>query len=114
MSELAWASDQLRNYIAPPGSAASKGDRIRKAASILRWTYWRTHSVWYADERVSIKPRELRKIEDLTGVKYGRQELRANDELIATAEALLAGPKENLYGAFLAALRAVAGSSHRP
>ncbi|QNH32368.1 hypothetical protein [Aminobacter sp. MDW-2] len=114
MSELTWASDQLQNYIAPPGSAAGKGERIRNAARKLRWSYWRTHSVWYADERVSVKPRELREIEVLTGVKYGQEQLREYDELIAAAESLLAGGKEDLRSAAVTLLRALAGSSHRP
>lgn len=114
MCELTWASDKLQNYIAPPGSAAGKGERIRNAARKLKWKYWRTHAVWYADERVSLKPRELRAIEGLTGVKYGQEQLREYDELIAAAEDLLAGGKEDLRSAALTLLRALVGSSHRP
>lgn len=114
MSELVWASDQLRNYIAPPGSASGKVERIRNAARKLKWKYSRTASVWYADERVSIKPRELRDIEVLAGVKYGQEQLREYDELIAAAESLLAGGKEDLRSAALTLLRALAGTSHRP
>jgi hypothetical protein len=108
MSELVFASKMMRERIAPAGSAESKGERIMLAARRLHWKLSRATSVWYADERVSIKPRELRKIEEISGVKYAREELRTNDDLIANAEALLAGHEADFYGAFIAALRAVA------
>jgi hypothetical protein len=110
MSELVCASKMMRERIAPPGSADSKGERIMLASRLLRWKLSRAASVWYADERVSLKPRELRKVEEISGVKYAREELRTNDDLIANAEALLAGHEADFYSAFIAALRAVARS----
>ena len=108
MSELVFASKMMRERIAPPGSAASKGERIMLAATRLRWKLSRAATVWYGDERVSLKPRELRKIEEVSGVKYVLEELRTNDDLIANAEALLAGHEADFYSAFIAALRSVA------
>lgn len=114
MSELAFASEMMKTRIAPPGSAGSKGERLRNAALALRWKHSRTRHVWYADASVSIKPRELRQIEEMTGVKYGQQELRTNDDIIARAEDLLVGHEADFYGAFIAALRSLARPHNRP
>lgn len=62
MSELVFASHMMQTRIAPPGSAGSKGERLRNAALALRWKYSRARHVWYADASVSLKPRELRQI----------------------------------------------------
>lgn len=62
---------------------------------------------------MSLKPRELRKIEELAGVRYGREELRTIDDLIATADALLDGPNEDFYRPFVTAFRAMAGAFDR-
>lgn len=114
MSELVWASQMMRDVIAPAGSAGSKGERLRDAARVLRWKFSRAKSVWYADERVSLKPSELRKIEEITGVQFGRQEAREIDMLIERADALLARPKAHSHGAVVAALRALVGALDRP
>lgn len=114
MSELVFASTMMQTRIAPPGSAGSKGERLRNAAIALRWKFSRARDVWYADERVSLKPRELRKIEELTGVKYGQQEVKETDRLIDRADALLVGQPENFRGALLAAMRALAGAVDSP
>jgi hypothetical protein len=112
MSELVWASQMMRERIAPPGTGASKGERLRAAARLLRWKFSRAKDVWYADDRVSLKPQELRKIEEITGVKYGRKEVDKLDQLISRADALLESPNEDFYrpfiDAFRQALRAVA------
>jgi hypothetical protein len=113
MSELAFASDALRKRIAPPGRASSVGERIRAAALDLRWTFSRTRDVLYADPRVSLKPRELRDIEGVAGVRYGREELRTVDQLIANADALLVGHEADFYRPFVAAFRAMAGAFDR-
>lgn len=113
MSELVFASRMMQGNIAPIGSAGSKGERISLAAQKLRWKLSRTKSVWYADERVSLKPRELRTIEELTGVKYGQEELRTNDDLIAKADALLDGPEADFYRPFVTAFRAMARAFDR-
>jgi hypothetical protein len=114
MSELAFASQMMRDRIAPPGSAASKGERVRAAARALSWKFSRARDVWYADERVSIRPSELRKIEELAGVSYGQKELRELGELIARADALLEGQDADFYRPWVDAFRAFVGALHRP
>lgn len=114
MTELVWSSQMMREVIAPPGSADSKGERLHRAARRLGWKYSRAFAVWYADERVSLKPRELRQIEELTGVKYAQEELKQIDRLIAEADAHLMGQPENLRGAIIAALRSLASALDRP
>lgn len=113
MSELVWSSQMMRERIAPPGCAPSKGERIREAARLLRWKYSRAFSVWYADERVSLKPRELRQIEELTGIRYGKQEVAETDALIARATAFLERPNPRVHRSFFAALRTFVGSLDR-
>ena len=56
LNELDFCSRVMREIIAPPGTAGSKGERLRNAARQLRWTESRTRDVWYGDSRVSIKP----------------------------------------------------------
>jgi hypothetical protein len=111
MSELAWASYQLRERVAPRGSIK---ERIRSAARSLGWKYSRTKAVWYADERIALKAKEMRRIEELTGVTYGRQELRSVEALIARADTLAASEAdEGVYSAFAAAFRAFIGALDR-
>lgn len=114
MSELVFASEMMRNRIAPAGSAGSKGERLRNAALALRWKYSRARNVWYADARVSIKPRELRQIEEMTGVKYGQQEINEVDDLIARADELLGSQGEGFRSALVAALRQAISAVDRP
>lgn len=109
MSDLTWASDTLRNHVAPVGSAQQVKARIRSAARALGWEYERAKSIWYADERVAVRPRELRDIERYTGLQYGRQELTEIDNLIARADAFAVGNQDtDFYSAFAAGLRALA------
>jgi hypothetical protein len=103
----------LRERIAPPGSAPSKGERIREAARILGWKFSRVFAVWYGDERVSLKPRELRQIEELTGIRYGKQEIADTDALIERATAFLERPSASVHRSFFAALRTFVGSLDR-
>jgi hypothetical protein len=111
MSELTWASMQMRETIAPRGSVK---ERIRNAALVLGWDHSRARTIWYADERASIKPKELRRIEEVAGVTYGRQERGEVDRLIAQADALLAGyGDQDFIGAFVAALSTFTGALHR-
>ena len=114
MSELVFASQMMRTRIAPAGSADSKGERLRNAARALRWKHSRARNVWYADPRVSIKPKELRQIEEMTGVKYGKQEVNEIDQLIARADALLGSHGEGFRGALVAALRQAISTVDRP
>lgn len=113
MSEIAWASDTLRNHVAPIGSAQYVETRIRNAAKALGWKFSRAREIWYEDERVAIRPHELRDIEEHTGLHYGRQELRDIDRLIGRADALLMGEDTDLYRAFTAAFRAFVSALDR-
>jgi hypothetical protein len=113
MSEIAWASGLLQSRVAPIGSAQNVETRIRNAARRLGWKFSRARDVWYGDQRVSIKPQELRKIEEVTGVRYGREEVRDIDALIAQADALLMGTDPDFVGAFVAALRSLVGAQDR-
>lgn len=113
MSELAFASEMLRERIAPVGSAQFVEQRIRAAARALRWKHSRAKGVWYADPRVSLKSRELRKVEEVAGVRYGRKEIEGVDLLIERADALLMGTDPDFHSAFIAAIRALAGAAHR-
>jgi hypothetical protein len=113
MSELVFASEMLRTRVAPPGQAQFVETRIRAAASRLKWKFSRVKSVWYADPRVSLKPRELREVEEVAGVRYGRREVEGIDLLIERADALLMGTDPDFHSAFVAAIRALAGAAHR-
>lgn len=108
MSEIAWASDTLRKHVAPPNSAQEVKARIRSAARALGWDYGRARSIWYNDERVAVRPRELRQLEEYTGLRYGRQELTELDHLIGRADTLLMGHDPDFYRAFADGLRALA------
>jgi hypothetical protein len=110
MSELMWASARLQKDIAPNGSVK---ERVRDAARALGWKHSRTRTIWYADERASIKPKELRRIEEITGVEYGRNERAEVDRLIAKADALLMGNDPDFHGPFVAAVRAFFGALDR-
>ncbi len=110
LSELSWASERLQKDIAPSGSVK---ERIRDAAVALKWKHSRARTIWYADERASIKPREMRRITEVTGIEYGQQELRTVEDLIASADTLLVGPHEDFYRPFVAAFRAMAGAFDR-
>lgn len=112
--ELVWASSTLQNCVAPPGAAAGKMERISLAARKLRWAFSRTKDVWYGDERVSLKPREIRKIEEVSGVKFGRNEVAEIDHIIARADALLEGADADFYRPHVAALRAFFRAVARP
>lgn len=110
MSELAWAQDALHNHIAPQGS---KKERIRAAARRLGWGHSRTRDVWYADPRVAIRPRELRRIEEVSGLGNTREEITEIDQLLERANALLDGPEAHIHRPMVAALRAFVGALDR-
>ena len=113
MSSVDFAQHALRDYVAPPGIGSAK-ERIRHAARKLGWTHNRTRDVWYADPRISIHCDEMRAIEEVAGLRYGRQELKEIDAYIARAEALLHGSDEDHYRPFIAAMRAFFGALDRP
>jgi hypothetical protein len=112
MSSAEFVQYALRSHVAPPGGGSVKA-RINRAARALGWSISRTKDAWYAEPRMSIRADEMRQVEEKTGLCYGREEIRTNDELIARAETLLAGHEADFYRAFLTALRAVAGPSDR-
>lgn len=106
MSELVFASKILKERIAPPSAASGIGARILTASRALKWSFNRTKDVWYADERVSIKPKELRKVEEVSGVTYG-QELAEVDKLISRASEILGHDDPDLARPVAAAMRAL-------
>lgn len=113
MSVVEFTQYAMRERIAPPAFGSVKA-RIRHTSHRLGWSYSRTKDAWYAAPRLSLRAEELKAIEQETGLEYGREELRTNDDLIARAEALMAGHEADFYGAFLTALRAMARAAHRP
>lgn len=113
MSIGAFTADTLKTRIAPLGSGVNVQDRIRTASRRLGWSYSRTKDAWYADPRISISGDELRDIEEISGVTYGRAELRTNDELIDRAGALLMGSDPDFHSAFHSALRTFVGAFYR-
>ena len=112
MSSVEFVQSALRERVAPPSFGSTKA-RIRHAARSLGWSANRTKDAWYADPRISINADELRQIERNTGLRYGQEELRTNDDLIAKASALLVGHEADFYSAFFAALRSLARPDHR-
>jgi len=107
MLSVEFAQYALRAHVAP-ASLGSVKTRLRHAARRLKWTANRTKDTWYADPRISISADEIRQIEELTGLRYGREELRSVEQLISQADALLMGTDEDFHRPFLTALRAVA------
>lgn len=112
MSSVEFVQYALHERVAPPSLGNIKA-RIRHAARRLNWSHSRTKDAWYADPRISIKADELRAIENETGLRYGREEIRTIEELIGKADTLLDGSDEDFYRPFLAALRAVARIADR-
>lgn len=112
MSSVEFAQYALRSHVAPPSMGSVKA-RLRHATRKLGWTPNRVKDAWYADPRISISADEIRKIEETTGLRYGREELRTVEDLISRADALLDGPDEDFHRPFLAALRAVARLADR-
>lgn len=111
MSDVSWAQDALHNHVAPSGS---KKERIRDAARALGWGHSRTRDVWYGDERVAIRPKEIRRIEEVTGLAYAREELTEIDQLLERMDALLDGPDADKNRPVIAAFRAFIGALDRP
>ena len=114
MSEVAFAAHAMQHRIAPPNSDQLVEQRIKKAARSLGWSFSRARDVWYADPRVSIKPRELREVEQASGLTYGRRELAEVDALISRAEAFMEGQDPDFASAAVAAFRAFLGALARP
>src|SRR5690606_32451564 len=96
MSAAEFAQYALRGYVAPPAVGPVKA-RLRHATQKLGWSANRVKDVWYADPRISISADELRTIEEHTGLRYGREELRTVDELIEQADRILGHTDEDFY-----------------
>ena len=107
-----FAQGALQDYIAPR-SLGSRKERLRKCAHVLGWTHNRVKDVWDADPRITIKGRELVKIEEVTGLRYGRQELTEIDRLVSRADALLEGSDPDFYRAWVDAFRTFVGAQNR-
>lgn len=114
MHSVEFVSDVLRDHVAPPRAGANVKDRIRAASRKLGWSYSRTRDAWYADGRISISADEMRQVEEATGIRYGRQEIRQIDDIIATADALLDGSDADFHRPFVAAMRSFFRSVARP
>lgn len=115
MSSVEFAQYALREAVAPPSFGSLKA-RLRHATSVMRrrnWSANRVKDCWYADPRIRPDADEIRDIEDITGLRYGKQELSEIDALISQAGALLNSQDPDFHGAFVAAIRAFAGSLHR-
>lgn len=103
--------EAMREQIAPgPGSVK---ERIRYAARRLGWAYSRTRDAWYADPRISISGEELAAIEELTGVRYARQEADRHDAAIHDAIITLAQAEADSPGSLIAAVFKTACLLHR-
>lgn len=112
MSSVEFVQYALRNHVAPPSIGSVKA-RMRYASRQLGWSANRVKDAWYADTRISVGADEVRKIEETTGLRYGREELRSIEELIGRADALLGHTDEDFHRPFLAALRALARIADR-
>ena len=107
MSSVEFSQYALRERIAPK-SVGSVKERLRHARRILArrgWSDNRVKDAWYADPRISPNADEIRDLEEITGLRYGREELKEIDRYIAKATALLEGPDEDFHRPFVDAMR---------
>jgi hypothetical protein len=111
MSSVEFGQFALRERVAPR-SIGSVKERLRHAQRVLsrrEWSANRVRDVWYADPRITPDADEIRDLEEITGLRYGREELRTNEQLINRATALLAGSDPDFHRPFITALRALFG-----
>jgi hypothetical protein len=116
MSSVEFVQYALQERIAPRELGNVK-TRLRHATRILgrrEWSANRVKDSWYGDPRISPNADELRDIEEITGLRYGRQELNEIDAYIARADALLDGPDADFYRPFVDAFRAFHRALARP
>jgi hypothetical protein len=107
MSSVEFAQFALRERIAPKSYGSVK-ERLRYARVVLNrrgWSANRVRDAWYADPRISPNADEIRDLEEITGLRYGREELKELDRYIARADALLAGPDSDFHRPFIDAFR---------
>lgn len=109
MSSVEFIQHALQTHVAPPSKGSVKA-RLRYAARRLGWAYSRVRDAWYADPRIRISADELREVEQLTGLTYGRRELNEFDALISRANALLEGEAADISRPLAAAIRAFLGA----
>lgn len=116
MSAVEFAQFGLRERIAPRSIGPVKA-RLRHATTVMRrrkWSANRVKDTWYADSRISPSADEIRDIEELTGLRYGREEIREIDDLIQQADALLEGADPDFHSPFVTAMRSFFRSLARP
>lgn len=107
MSSVEFAQFALRERIAPKSHGSVK-ERLRHARLVLNrrgWSANRVRDAWYADPRISPNADEIRDLEEITGLRYGREELKELDRYIARAEALLEGSDSDFHRSFIDAFR---------
>lgn len=115
MSSAEFAQFALRERVAPPSLGSIKA-RLRHARTIMgrrQWTDNRVKDCWYADPRISPNADEIRDLEEITGLRYGREELRSLEELISRADAYLDGPEADFFRPFVDAFRTMARAFDR-
>lgn len=115
MSSVEFVQFALRDHVAPITIGSVKA-RLQHATRIMArrsWSANRVRDCWYADTRIRPDADEIRDIEEITGLRYGREELRSLETLIAQADALLEGSDADFHRPFLDALRAVARLADR-
>lgn len=129
MHSVEFAQFALQERLAPPSIGNIKA-RLRVAIRRVmafdlkkvereereepEWTPNRVRDCWYADPRITPSADQIRDLEEMTGLRYGRQELAEIDEYIARADALLDGPDADFYRPFVAAFRAFHRALARP
>lgn len=115
-STAEFAQFAMHNRIAPR-TLGQVQVRLGHAQRVLRkrgWTANRVRDLWYADDRASDpKWEEIKDLEELSGLRCGREELHEVDQLIANADRLLHGSDPDFHRPFVAALRALFGAPHR-
>lgn len=128
MTSTEFAQGAFQERIAPPSLGSVKA-RLRHAVRVVTshedrlvrqglredrlWTPNRVRDCWYADPRIKPDADEIRDLEEITGLRYGRQELAELETIIARADALLDGPEADFYRPFVDGLRAFFGAVHR-
>lgn len=115
MSAVEFAQYGLKERVAPRsvGSVKARLRTTRRVMARRGWTDNRVKDVWYADPRISLTADEIRDIEEITGLRYGKQEVRELSHLISRADALLDGPEADFYRPFVDAFRAMARAFDR-
>lgn len=101
----------LKEHIAPRHVGSVK-ERITKAARDLGWSISRTKDTWYAEPRMRLDPKELFRVEAVSGLQFAREEMRKHDEAIERATAILGGENTHLIRAVVTAVVSALGLSH--